>query len=155
MAQTVGIEDSSDQCITGILESTPSDRFRAAGDQSMVRDLQTGLVWQRCSLGQQWNGRSCVGNPAEMRWEEAAMAASQLNGWRLPSTEELLTLVESCRVKPTINLNAFPETPDGHFWSSNQFDGRNGYAWYVNFRYGFKIWFATDNRIYARLVRDH
>lgn len=153
-AAAFDIPDAALHCLPGAPQTTPSTDFETISDQSMVRHLDTGLVWQRCSVGQHWNGRTCAGTPTEMTWPQAVMHAEQVNGWRLPKTEELMTLVEKCRVKPTINLEVFPETPDSHFWSAEGYPGRNGYAWYVNFRYGFEIWFADHNPLHVRLVRD-
>ena len=154
-ALALDIDEADRHCLPGTQQSTPSTAFDPISDQSMVRHLDTGLIWQRCAVGQQWNGRTCEGTPAEMTWPQAVMHAENVNGWRLPEPEELLTLVEKCRIKPTINLEVFPETPDTHFWTAKPYPGRNGYAWYVNFRYGFDIWFADHNPLHVRLVRDH
>lgn len=68
------------------------------------RDTQTGLIWMRCSIGQQWNGTTCIGEAKAMEGFEANRFARAIqNGsgfaehtnWRLPTTAELST-IRSC-----------------------------------------------------------
>jgi hypothetical protein len=66
--------------------------------QGMWKDPATGLIWDRCSLGQKWEGNSCVGNASEVDWETAKHLTQkhQSGGhsdWSLPSVAELHTLV--------------------------------------------------------------
>lgn len=32
-----------------------------SGNGDIVTDASTGLTWQRCALGQSWNGSTCAG----------------------------------------------------------------------------------------------
>jgi Protein of unknown function (DUF1566) len=57
----------------------------------VVIDPSTGLVWQRCSLGERWNGAVCEGFPESVTLDEAE--ASKPPGWRIPDIRELATLV--------------------------------------------------------------
>ena len=87
-------------------EYTPYTDFTDFGDGTVKHNL-TGLVWQKCSLGQQWNGVSCVGDPTPLTWQQAASQAIGTNNWRLPTMSELHTIVEYKNSMPAINKNIF------------------------------------------------
>lgn len=68
-------------------------------------------------------------------WAEAkAYAASLGDGWRLPTIQELLTLVDYTRHEPA--CSAFLDCPSEWFWSSSAFSPDATFAWYVHFLYG-------------------
>lgn len=70
-------------------------------NNDVIGDLMTGLSWQRCALGQTWNGSTCAGKANRYSWFEAKAAADQIPGWRLPTPEELQTLVFCSSGKPS------------------------------------------------------
>ena len=63
------------------------------------RDPDTDLIWMRCSIGQEWTGTTCIGEPLELNWQDAkdyfSLSIFSVEGfaghtdWRLPSIEEL------------------------------------------------------------------
>lgn len=79
-------------------------RFRVSDTE--VYDNNTKLTWQRQVVGQ------------ELAWETAKDFCQQ-QGWRLPSTKELQTIVDETRVAPTADLDVFPNTPAQRFWTSS------------------------------------
>lgn len=128
-------------------------------DDGTVTDTRTNLTWQRCSVGQRWSGSSCDGSAAEFTWAEAMRLGS--SGWRLPTVDELDTLVVcssgsrrpsarpggqyvtatngECQgnyTHPTLDLRVFPNTPANWFWSSSPNANGSGHAWGVDFRNG-------------------
>ncbi len=62
------------------------------GKSSLARDPKTGLVWQRCSVGQTWNGNTCTGVAKNLF--SSNFKQLELNGWRVPSVRELATLIQ-------------------------------------------------------------
>ena len=151
---------------------SPRQRYRFLGkDQEIVEDTATRLHWQRCSLGQTWNGVTCAGEGQKYRWIEAQRLGS--NGWRLPTKEELSTLVHcsssqpdywpasrysnfSCEgefTRPTLLVDAFPNTPDRGFWSSSPNTRHANGAWIVYFSDGHVDYYSKDYSYYVRLVR--
>jgi|GEM_PF-7131196 len=75
--------------------------------------------------------------------------------WRLPSTDELSTLVNR-RIAypgPTLDTALFPATIASGYWSSSPFADSSGYAWGVYFNFGGV---GSDDKTfsdYVRLVR--
>ena len=69
-------------------------------------------------------------------WQEAKdYAASLGDGWRLPTIQELLTLVDYTKHNPACSV--FPDCPSEWFWSSSAFSGVSSLAWVVYFYYGY------------------
>lgn len=63
-----------------------------------VTDPRNGLVWQKCALGQTWNGSSCTGQTTPMIWADAMQAAKDnrflgKNNWRLPKLSEFRRVI--------------------------------------------------------------
>lgn len=123
--------------------TAPMSRFKDGGNGTLV-DTQGPRVWLRCSLGMSWSGSSCEGNSLTYNWSAAEAAVAALNtkqvggrsNWRLPSVDELNSIVEKKCFKPAINLDAFPYTPESGFWSSTAAAGINARGWIVHFLHG-------------------
>ncbi|BCU06992.1 DUF1566 domain-containing protein [Allochromatium tepidum] len=150
------IPPATDACLKGEIETTPSTEFSLLEDGAVVRHQRTTLEWQRCALGQRWDAESngCVGRPAGHTWTKAMQSASKAGGdWRLPTGEELLTIVEKCHDGPAINPRVFPNTPSVLFWSSSVDTGGLERAWSVSFFSGqyFRVGKSQNGRV--RLVR--
>ncbi len=100
-------EMQSDQTISG--------RYQILAGGAEVKDIQTNLIWQRCQVGQPWNGSTCEGEVKSFTAEEAQKQAP--NGWRIPSVDEVRTLVSKDRANGlSINALAFPNSAS-HVWS--------------------------------------
>jgi len=85
----------------------PADRYLIASDT--VTDRATSLVWQRAFS-------------ATPLAQDAALTycAGLGPGYRLPTGNELMTLVDPTREKPAIDPVAFPGTPSSYFATSNK-----------------------------------
>lgn len=109
----------------------PLSRYEISGPQ--VTDTQTKLTWQRCAVGQKWHeGAGCAGTPRQISWKDAR----KLGGaWRLPSKDELQTLVSDACLK-TVNKEAFPGFSLQHpeVWSNTE--TAPGQTWIVNMTSG-------------------
>lgn len=128
--------------------------------QFTVTDRQTGLTWLRCSVGQQWNGFRCIGVPRMLTWEQAneaaAMARAELDGnWRLPTVDELQTLVCKNCTPPKLDKRLFPDTPAAPFWTGSEARLSVGRMWTVNFYTGHLFGRNTKSmERYVRLVKS-
>ncbi len=117
---------------TAVEPATPSSAFEIVEGGAAVRHTTTNLEWQRCSLGQSWDGSECAGAAEVFNWQQALNQVHDHAGWRLPNIIELLSLYESCSYEPAINLSVFPGTPESslqgrlqdwgevRYWSASQ-----------------------------------
>jgi Protein of unknown function (DUF1566) len=129
--------------------------FTYSADGSEVTDTATGLVWRRCSEGQTWSGATCTGTARIYRHEGALTQAKNQAGWRLPNVKELSSLVSLDRVRPSIDITAFPYTTSNYYWTSSPYAGDAGSAWVVGFDSGFvSVSYSYRTDLFSlRLVR--
>ena len=128
----------------------PATRYETKGAE--VLDKETGLTWQRCSVGQEWKeGAGCTGAVAVFDWKNAAKQAGR--GWRLPTRDELLALVSKA-CSPSINPEAFPglDPINLWYWSADQTD--KDLAWLVQFGGGATFNGYQTSKNAVRLVRS-
>ena len=147
------------QCEDGKPSLTPDSRYQFINHGQEVKDLKTGLIWQRCSVGQMWANNQCYGTPQSYTWSEALQKTKALgNGYRLPNVKELQTLVEEACISPAINETIFPTTAINDYWSSSPKTSDNRYAWSVNFEEGTvnsaSIYYKTAKKFNVRAVRN-
>jgi len=69
--------------------------------------------------------------------------------WRVPSEEELKTIVDFNRRKPSINTAYFPNTQSSFYWSSTT----GKWDWNRVVDFGNGSWFSYGNSLYVRAVR--
>ncbi|MBP5406658.1 DUF1566 domain-containing protein [bacterium] len=105
-----------------------SFRIKNYDDEKTVIDNNTGLEWQQKVMP-----------VAMISLDEAQNYCANLdtgnhNDWRLPSMDELSTLLYYDN-SPTINLEYFPDTPSDNFWTSSR-DMNDMYISYyiINFK---------------------
>lgn len=126
--ETIGhataIANGDQEVLSYIDNTTPDSRYLTGATNVTVVDRITGLMWQRCVVGQ--TGVNCnVGSATEFNWgTAAAIAQSSVVGgftdWRLPSIQEYRSLSALDRRGPAINTTIFPNTPNNssEYWSS-------------------------------------
>ena len=74
--------------------------------------------------------------------------------WRLPSKQELLSIVNNNNVSPAIDSNYFPNSQSSYYWSSSPFASNSYLAWCVGFSSDGSVNGANKHdSIYIRLVR--
>ncbi|OHD12835.1 MAG: hypothetical protein A2Y41_01915 [Spirochaetes bacterium GWB1_36_13] len=109
-------------------------------ENGTVKDTVTGLVWQKCSYGQN-NDAGCTGSAGTKIWKDALSYCEGLtlggrSDWRLPALKELLTLVNPLKSNPAIDTALFPNTVSSYYWSSSPYVSNPTSAWIVNFNNG-------------------
>lgn len=151
-------------CDPAVSSSTPSKRF-IDKHNGTVRDRVTGLLWQRCVVGQVWDGSTCLeasGSQVKswFSWHDAnyyvkkIQKIPQYEGWRLPKLIEMNSIVEKRCREPAINLDIFPNSPSSFFWSSDLLATNNEYVWRMDFSNGKKGSDLKSNySYYIRLVK--
>ncbi|WP_341939657.1 Lcl domain-containing protein [Marinimicrobium sp. C2-29] len=130
------------------------ERYRVnEDDPGVVTDLETGLEWKRCPEGAEWGGSECEGEGERYELEESQSLTFE-NGWRIPSREELESIIycsagvsdggeadlskcEPGSQSPTLNLRAFPGAqPDSLYWSGTPTAKLDDSFWAVSFSDG-------------------
>lgn len=142
--------------------SLPAERFHDNGDGT-VTDLESKLMWMRCSSGQQWLGQRCVGSAAVYGWAEAQGQAERVNregaaffsDWRVPALRELATITDRHCQNPRTNPAVFPQTPSAPFWSATARPGDAAGERVLALSFGAEgvVLARKDERLHLRLVR--
>ncbi len=99
------------------------------GDERVVIDngfKRKATRWMRCAIGQEWDGKTCTGEPTLFTWMEVHQLAAKYNeekyaglsNWRVPFLPELMTLREVACQNPAINTDIFVGAPAVFFWTS-------------------------------------
>jgi hypothetical protein len=123
----------------------------------------TGLMWLRFSLGQKWQNNTVVGEANKFTWQQAIEIAQQFNqqvsyegfnDWRLPSIEELKTLINKINgiSYNYINVEVFPKN-ECLYWSSSPYADSSGHALIGDFWNGCDAYDNKNNGHFVRLVR--
>ena len=144
------------------LDANGHDLPASATNWSCVRDNHTGLIWEvkvddpghlrhkdhrytwynpdpntnGGHAGTQ-DGGTCTGSACDTHAFVQAVNAQGLCGasdWRMPTVDELHSLVHHGRVNPAIDTDYFPHTSPFHFWSGSPS------AYYSNRAWG--VWFS-------------
>ena len=109
-----------------------SSRFKCVMGGEAVLDKQTGLTWTR--------NLNIADGPKP--WQESVKFCQDLEignrkGWRLPTKEELITILDTSQSEPAL--------PDGHpfenysrlgsahsaYWTSTTYEGNSNSAYYI------------------------
>lgn len=134
------------------------DRFTYSANGAEVTDTSTGLTWRRCSEGQQFSYDRCEGKATEHSFKgalaHAKSRATRQSAWRVPSIEELGTLVEKSARPAAIDGSAFPDTLANRYWSSSPHETEATQAMIVLFKDGHVFKYHRNNKAHVRLVRN-
>lgn len=111
-----------------------------------VIDKTTNLLWQR------------IGDGTTRTWDEAwtycrTLTIDTYESWRLPSWQELQSIVSFDQYSPAINGVAFPSTTNGTFWTASTDPYDSDEALRVNFFGGIVLGSAKDSATQVRCVR--
>ncbi|MCH8532102.1 MAG: DUF1566 domain-containing protein [Saccharospirillum sp.] len=108
---------------TALAACNSNDADFVKSSQGWVLQKSTGLIWQPCLHGMDYDDGSCAGDASELPWQNALETAETNTAfgsadWRLPNVKELASLLEfSCDTR--VNEAAFADQPsDSTLWSS-------------------------------------
>lgn len=126
------------RCVSGEMQTSFVKYIDNA--DGTIKDKQTGLTWQKCSVGQT-NDATCSMLASFPDWATALTTCSGLplagKTWRLPSLKELKTIIDTnLATPPTIDTAIFPSTELNGYWSSTTYAPVTGSAWVVAFNGG-------------------
>jgi hypothetical protein len=163
---SIGIYDGYVSMPTGLLKTgqttsyvTGDDgTYQKGGARSFVSGGSTGLLWQRCSAGQN-NDTSCTGTAHAYTWVDANSYCSNLNlgsrTWRLPTVNELANLLDYGRsTSPSLDTSIFPSTPSTYYYSSTKYSLNSTLAWGVYISQGEVDLSSITYSWYVRCVSE-
>ncbi|MFO0855715.1 MAG: DUF1566 domain-containing protein [Planctomycetia bacterium] len=116
-------------------------------DGEGVLDKETGLVWEKSP------------DTTRRTWTNAIYYAYDKNvggrkGWRLPTVEELASLVDPTRSNPALpSGHPFANVQSDYYWSSTTVVGGTSVAWNVHFYAGGVYYDDKTNNYYVWCVR--
>ncbi|MES1208678.1 MAG: DUF1566 domain-containing protein [Pseudomonadota bacterium] len=113
----------------------------------VVLDRVTGLMWQRSAPNQFFTFANAGRHCADLRLAGHA-------DWRLPSRIELVSLLDTTRTQPSIDVQAFPDTASDWFWTSSPDARHPDAAWYVYFYFGYPKTDEVGSQFSVRCVRS-
>jgi hypothetical protein len=133
------------RCVrSSVAHPAPATHYDTQTDT--VRDLGTGLTWQRAVPDQTFTF-----DAARTYCSTLSLGGKKL--WRLPSLTELLTLIdERAATGPMIDRVAFPNTPSEPFWSGTYFGADPQMSWQVYFDHGNGLYGLPSATFRARCV---
>ena len=132
--------------IPSVVGSAPSAGPRFTLDGDTVRDVESGLIWTRNTIP---GGRR--------KWVDAKKVAEECRAggftdWRLPTIQELLSIVDYERSEPS--SDPVFECESSWYWTSTPYTSLpSACAWGVDFAYGFSAWYDQGGEGFVRAVR--
>ena len=111
-----------------------------------ITDNSTGLMWEKLT------------GAITYTWDQAKAYCDNLSlggksDWRLPTRNELQTLVDYGRYNPAINTTFFPDALASDYWSSTTYAYGADKAWHVYFGSGYVYGIEKFFKFYVRAVR--
>ena len=136
-----------------LVEGSP--RYQVSVDGQEVFDTRTGLTWARCTLGQNWDGTTCVGKPFNFTWRKALAAGARAaaktgEAWRVPNAKEFASIAVDGQADPDVDATLFPNSSSRLYWTSSPYVGVPFYAWTF---YGYDGTINFENMLGQHLVR--
>ena len=129
----------------GAYSSNPPRSYTINGNGT-VTDNVTTLVWQRQDDGQTRTGDEANGYCG-------SLTLGGTTGWRLPTVQELVSLVDYGRSAPAIDKAIFPGTHPFDYWTSTSLANNSSYRPSVSFEYGYVGNHLKLSSYFVRCVR--
>ena len=106
---------------------------------SCVRDNVTGMIWEVKTADNKdslytWGNRTSLVTAANA--ENSGSGLCGTTNWRVPSVNELFSIMNYNNYGPSIDSDYFPNTFSGGFWSEQEVVSDTANVWRVNFNNG-------------------
>ena len=116
-------------------------RFIENGDNT-ITDTKTNLIWTKNTV-------------ANVDFDDAEKAVAELgDGWRLPTRQELESILDLSRHDPAIDTDKFPDTKRNYYWTSTPCAWRASGVWVVPFGSGSVLGYDRYDYGCVRAVRS-
>lgn len=112
-------------------------------EDGAVFDSDTGLLWSQTIAD-------------NLSYEESVVRISELgDGWRMPTFEELSSIVDGGKYNPSIDVNYFPDTTGDFYWTSTDSPINEGKKWIISFYGGGNAYgYPPGIKICTRAVKS-
>ena len=150
--QTVSYNSNDDAKYNLTLQRSYTDN-----QDGTVVDNVTGLLWQKCSGGQ--DNLTCNGSGTTYQWGSAKSYCDNLilggkSDWRLPTKPELRSLIDYGKINLMIDSTIFSNTSSLYYWTSTEYpiSTNKDYYWYVYFYQGSDYISKIDSNLLVKCV---
>lgn len=155
VASTSVVDARAQRCKDSKAATTPTSDF-IINDNGTAVHKKTGLMWKRCIEGTKGSG--CKGEPKKMFWydmvkEYKSPRFAGMSGWRIPTVDEIKSIIEKKCKGPALNIEVFPDKSTFANWTSTEIEGGGGKAWQMYVTSGVAIKANKAVRSALRLVR--
>ena len=125
----------------------PSEKDFLKDKKQGVKDLLNNILWEPLTKENRTN---------KLSFEEAEESCEDKSlyeiSWRLPSLDELYSIVNYDYVKPSLNTEIFSNMQKKYYWSEDEFKEEGAYV--VGFSIGSIATSPKSNKSYFRCVSD-
>lgn len=124
----------------GFFES--DERYEINEDEGVVLDRTTGLMWQQCELGLNYDAenKTCTGDIQTLSWQQALLEANDnthagYTDWHMPNLKELASIISHHCVNPALDTEVFLfstellNAEEKNYWSSTTATSLATHAW--------------------------
>ena len=149
---------STQRCKAHKAITAPTNSFAIDLKRNVV--TKDGLMWKRCAEGQSTSTRKgCEGKADQIYFEQAISDKKYkkfagYSDWRLPSIDEVKSILEKSCKGPAFNLDVFPASPNFKLWSQSKVEGNDSQVWIMFSSTGTAIKSRIASPAMLRLVRD-
>ena len=157
-ASEVNTRSSNDK--TTILNKSKIHKldFYDHGDGT-VSDLNTGLTWMRCALGQTWDGTACIGTAKKHSLTSNLSLNSELfppnQGWNLPTITQFKAVIKNIKKASSDGIEFFSNLPRGRFfWTKSRHTNGLSCVYAIKYPDGNTESRRYSDTAFALLVRE-
>jgi len=112
-----------------------------------VEDSLNSILWEPITKSNRYIKLS-----HEESWEKCESKSLYGKSWRLPTLDELYSIVNYQHVKPSLNTEIFSKMQNRYYWSDDAFSETQAYV--VGFSIGSVATSKKENKSYFRCVSD-
>jgi len=144
------------------------DHYLVSDSKGLAIDTKTNLMWTRFSLGEKYLDGKIVGKQEKYTWNKANLELVIFNNssgdtkysdWRIPTLDELLSLLISFGLDRTPNINKLIFPSDySRYWTSSAASSSYGSeynAYMVDFETNMREGTSKSRKVSVILVRDN
>ncbi len=121
----------------------------SVAENTMVKDIKNGLMWEDTPHVQETK----ITQPRAMKYC-SKLKIGEFNDWRLPTIQELLTIVDYKRINPALIKEFSYIEKESYYWSNTLVADADDEFWGVNFKRGASSKASEYYDRYARCVRN-